>query len=326
MLGGRPCSRNFKEFGWNVAVARTVAQRGPIYDSHDSYAPYDDPDHKNSGDLHWPTAGECFWECTHPVQWPLRQYIDIKEYSPFYDDIPSRKNKYRKNMFHETGLIAFYRGKNDCSLPRPGHSRSHGVFPGIFPTDGFYDTMETWEEALSPEYRRTSDHPEVGFHEVFGEVNSMWYIEFYMQLRRKLQVQRQIRLLIFDVPDHIFGCADLDEYEMSWKFIVPYTDAYHIATSTFCGLWINRPLEHLTCHMKTQDTECFDQLECSKYLYYPSYTIMRENFHGIYEIPLPMRKVSHKWLNKYDVGIVKWNKNVRDFMIQMQYDPMPLHS
>ena len=196
-------------------------------------------------------------------------------------------------MFHETGLIAFYRGKKDYSLPRPGYSRSHDVFPGIFPTDGFYDTMETWEEALSPKYCRTSNHPEVGFHTVFGEVSPEWYIEFCMQLRRKLQVQRQICLLIFDVPDHIFRYTDIDEYEMSWKFIIPHTDAYHIA-STFCGLWINQPLNYLTCHMKTQDAECFDQLECSKYLYYPSHTAMRGNFHGIYEIPLPMPKVSHR--------------------------------
>ena len=46
---------------------------------------------------------------------------------------------------------------------------------------------------------------------------------------------------------------------------------------------------------------------------------------GIYEIPLPMREVPHKWLAHYDVEVIKWNRNVRDFMLQMQYKPEPLH-
>ena len=113
-------------------------------------------------------------------------------------------------MFHmDQGLIGFYRGKKGCSLTRPGWARSsHDTTPGIFPSGGFYETMETWEEALSPGYFRTSDHPEVGFHAVFGQVNPKWYMGYYMQLRRKIQVQRQIQLLIFDILDKI--CSYID--------------------------------------------------------------------------------------------------------------------
>ena len=73
-----------------------------------------------------------FWECTHPEQWLSKVYLDVKGYSPFYDNIPSRKNKFWTHVFHETGLMVFYRGKKDCSLPWQGHSRSHGVFRASF--------------------------------------------------------------------------------------------------------------------------------------------------------------------------------------------------
>ena len=68
--------------------------------------------------------------------------------------------------------MGFYRGKEHCSLPRPGWAKSsHETLPGVLPSDGFYDAMTTWEEALSPECHRTNDHLEVGFHAVFGEAN-----------------------------------------------------------------------------------------------------------------------------------------------------------
>ena len=100
-------------------------------------------------------------------------------------------------------------------------------------------------------------------------------IEYYRQLRAKLQVQQQIRLLIFDTPDHIHILLDFDEYELSWKFIVPYTDIYRMTTNTFYGLWVNYPLKHLTCHQKPQDFEYFEQLQSSKYLYCPLKIVTR---------------------------------------------------
>ena len=77
--------------------------------------------------------------------------------------------------------------------------------------------------------------------------------------------KRQIHLLIYDVPGYVFEYTSPDVHEVSWKFIVPYTDDCHLVTSTFCGLWVNQPLEHLQCHMKTLNSECFELLECSKY-------------------------------------------------------------
>ena len=49
------------------------------------------------------------------------------------------------------------------------------VFPGLLPAEDFYDSMATWEEALSPQYHRISDLSEIGFHAVFGEVNPKWF-------------------------------------------------------------------------------------------------------------------------------------------------------
>ena len=100
--------------------------------------------------------------------------------------------------------------------------------------------METWEETLSPEYHRTSDHSEVGCHLAFGDVNPNWYDEYYWQERAKLQVQRQIRFLMFDLPGNL-PWRDSTEvpnprYEVSWRFIVPYTSIYRMTTDTSCGL------------------------------------------------------------------------------------------
>ena len=82
--------------------------------------------------------------------------------------------------------------------------------------------METWEGTLSPEYHRTSDHPEVGFHMVFGDVKQKWYNDNYWQQRAKLQVQRQIRLLIFDLPDNLANLlVNSTKYHGSLLFRIP---------------------------------------------------------------------------------------------------------
>ena len=78
---------------------------------------------------------------------------------------------------------------------------------------------------------------------VFGQVNPKWYTDFYWQLKAKLQVQVQIRLLIFDPPDEAME-VPAPAYEVSWRFIAPYTDSKRSISSTFCELWPTEALEH----------------------------------------------------------------------------------
>ena len=87
-------------------------------------------------------------------------------------------------MFHT--FVIFNEKPNHDELLRDVETET--VFPGLLPAENFYGSMATWEETLSEQHRRTSALPEIGFHAVFGEVDPKWYMEWYMQLRRKLQV------------------------------------------------------------------------------------------------------------------------------------------
>ena len=67
---------------------------------------------------------------------------------------------------------------------------------------------------------------------VFRQVNPKWYMDFYWQLKAKLQIQRQTRLLIFDPPDGAMG-VPAPVYEAPWKFITLYTDSIIMISNTF---------------------------------------------------------------------------------------------
>ena len=71
-----------REFGYNLWVTHTLSRRGPVYDPMKKYASWHPA---LPSTVHWPTAEECFWECTHPMQWTSRLHADDKEYSPFYE-------------------------------------------------------------------------------------------------------------------------------------------------------------------------------------------------------------------------------------------------
>ena len=218
-----------REFGHNFRATHTLTKKGPIYDPMNRYALKWDPPIQR-GTIYWPTAEECFWECTHPMQWTSRLYTDVKGYSPFYEHRRLRDHlndfgvSYRRYspefafMFAENTPVLFFRGRDECLIPHPayavaydgstdefdmGYSKPETIYPGLLPAEEYYDSMVTWKEALSKHHHETAAFPEIGFQAVFGEVDPKWYMEWYIQLRRKVQVQRQIVLLIFDIPDRI---------------------------------------------------------------------------------------------------------------------------
>ena len=172
-------------------------------------------------------------------------------------------------MFAIDGPVVFFRGRDEALLALPIYESTYSdkgleitsIFSGLLPAENYYGSMETWQETLSPQYSRTSAHLEIGFYTVFGEVNPKWNMEWHMQLRRKHQVQRQIELLIFDMPDGITFFHECYTYSPAWKFIMPYMHEYHLTNNSFCGLWYNHPLEHLQCHMRKQHSEYYELLE-----------------------------------------------------------------
>ena len=75
-----------KEFGYNLWVPHTMEQRGKMCDPMYRHADIvlRTPGHPITK-TYWPTAEECFWSCTHPVQWTSKRYRDREGYSPHYE-------------------------------------------------------------------------------------------------------------------------------------------------------------------------------------------------------------------------------------------------
>ena len=105
----------------------------------------------------------------------------------------------------------------------------------------------------------------------FGDVNPHWYTDFYWKLKAKLQVQRQIHLLIFDTPDEAME-VPASEYKVSWRFIAPYTDAKRMIANTFCGLWSTEAIEHLMCVQRPNESLRSEALASVRHLLNPAAT------------------------------------------------------
>ena len=97
--------------GWSLSVLYSIVRRGPYHNKldRDRYAkPFElGTDIKRAREINWPSAEEYFWECTHPVQWTLSHYMDIRGYSSFYGDIPAYKNPCRSGK--ERWIISMLR-------------------------------------------------------------------------------------------------------------------------------------------------------------------------------------------------------------------------
>ena len=98
-----------KEFGYNLWVTHTMEQRGAIYDPMYRYANVETRSTGNSTtEIYWPTAEECFWTCTHPIQWTSRLYMDKKGHSPYYEHQLSTNTKTRVMIGNESGTSIRY--------------------------------------------------------------------------------------------------------------------------------------------------------------------------------------------------------------------------
>ena len=197
-----------REFGYNMYVMHTMETRGKMCNPNHRYTDIvfrPRPITKT----YWPSPAECFWSCTHPIQWTSKRDEDKEGYTPFYEHRYTEHGppillirndahtslRYSKRSGIQVAYMlmnkpmVFFQGKDEIDLPLPIYDTGDdprelidNVFPALIPAEEQYDRMVTWEEVLSGQY---IPDPEIGFHTVFGEVDPTWYMEWYKQLRRK---------------------------------------------------------------------------------------------------------------------------------------------